>query len=350
MKVKVSQLRPNPFREIGEYPIDRAKVESLKLSIKETSFWENVLCRRNGDGFEIAYGHHRLQALRELGIKEVNLPVKKLSDAEMIRIMAAENLAWLTTPAVINQTVISVKKFLDSELAKYETLEELKMTDKFIGQLFENQKAFANAKREDHGFVGRSTIFKFLGEHWRGKEWLIQTALKTLELSDKKILDRKAVEEFDSLGYVERFQRVVEQYDVPFEKQRGIARQVAKNIKDKKTSTQERVTTKGKPRMSIEEDVRRLAGKPRTKKAKQNEVDRIAKALTDIERDSRTLADRLERLRIDIKELGITQMQGLKPALAKFALYRLNKELQIWKGLKDGQGSHNTRNGQHALR
>ena len=45
MKVFVDSLLPNPYRNIEKYPIDREKVEALKISIGETSFWDNILAR-----------------------------------------------------------------------------------------------------------------------------------------------------------------------------------------------------------------------------------------------------------------------------------------------------------------
>ena len=119
MKIQVDQLRPNPYRRMEKYPINREKVESLKISITETDFWDNILVRRVKGGFEIAYGHHRLIALQELGIKEVELPVKELDNGLMIKIMANENLTeWHSNPAVINETVHAARDYLNSELAK----------------------------------------------------------------------------------------------------------------------------------------------------------------------------------------------------------------------------------------
>ncbi len=71
----------------------------LKASIRTTGFWDNLLVRKAGTAFEVAYGHHRLEALREL-VKEslideefeLELPVRNLDDATMIRIMASENV------------------------------------------------------------------------------------------------------------------------------------------------------------------------------------------------------------------------------------------------------------------
>src|SRR6185369_12196950 len=95
-KIKLKQLKPNPYRDMDHYPIHRDKVEILKASIRTTGFWDNLLVRKMGAHFEVAYGHHRLAALREL-VKEslideeyeLELPVRNLDDAAMIRIMAS---------------------------------------------------------------------------------------------------------------------------------------------------------------------------------------------------------------------------------------------------------------------
>lgn len=41
--------------------------------------------------FELAYGHHRLEALKSLGIGQIEVECRCLDDEEMIKIMAAEN-------------------------------------------------------------------------------------------------------------------------------------------------------------------------------------------------------------------------------------------------------------------
>ncbi len=82
----------------------------------------------------------------------------------MVQIMAEENHDWSQSPAMMNQTVEAIKKFLDMELGKYETL---KMANASISHLFDNEKAFANAKRKDTNGVGRETILKFLGGNWK---------------------------------------------------------------------------------------------------------------------------------------------------------------------------------------
>jgi hypothetical protein len=91
--VKVKDLRPNPFRRLEEYPIDREKVEVLKESIAATGFWGTIVGRQVVDWVEIAFGHHRLVAIRETheGSDEVEIIVRSLTNEQMVQIMAQEN-------------------------------------------------------------------------------------------------------------------------------------------------------------------------------------------------------------------------------------------------------------------
>src|SRR5262245_37674811 len=98
MKIKLKDLEANPFRNISEYPINKEKINSLVKSIKQTSFWDNILARpspANPKRYEIAYGHHRLMALHKVYGKEskheIDIPIRNLDDATMLKIMANEN-------------------------------------------------------------------------------------------------------------------------------------------------------------------------------------------------------------------------------------------------------------------
>ena len=92
MRIAVSDLNPNPFRDLKRYPIDQTKVDALVVSIKDTDFWDNLVARKCADGgYELAYGVHRLAALKKAGVKEVDIPVRKLDDTIMLKMMAHEN-------------------------------------------------------------------------------------------------------------------------------------------------------------------------------------------------------------------------------------------------------------------
>jgi hypothetical protein len=111
LKIAVTTLRPNPFRRIEHYPLVPEKIEALVNSITSTSFWDNLLVRpaEDGEGYEIAYGHHRLEALKKAEIAEVDIPVRPLNDDDMVRIMAHENMQeWTSNAAIEQETVRAV--------------------------------------------------------------------------------------------------------------------------------------------------------------------------------------------------------------------------------------------------
>src|SRR6266850_6598241 len=90
----IKDIKANPFRHIERYPIHREKVAQLRESIRQTDFWDNVVARVSDGKAEIAYGHHRLVALKEEygPSHKVDLIIRKLDDTTMIQIMAQENM------------------------------------------------------------------------------------------------------------------------------------------------------------------------------------------------------------------------------------------------------------------
>lgn len=224
MKIKVKDLKPNPYRQMDKYPIDRAKVEALKTSIKEKTFWDNLLVRKVGNKYQLAYGHHRWIALKELGIKEADLPVRDISDAVMLQIMAEENLNWNTTPEVINQTVESAKKFLDEKIKKYQVWEEMATANKSISSHFpQDPHKFGQIKSQG---VGQTTILKFLGGNW--KQWMIASALQIIAESKAGVISRKAVEALPSMHQARVFRDSVKANKIPTKTQKKIAKKITK--------------------------------------------------------------------------------------------------------------------------
>jgi len=147
MKIKVKNLVANPYRNIKAYPIDQEKIRQLRNSIKETTFWDNILARSAHGKQQIAYGHHRLIAIREeLGEDTVvDIPVRDLSDENMLKIMANENMReWSTDLRVVMETVRAAKKFLEEH-------------PEIIAQY-----------RDPRGSqeLGASVISRFLGRNW----------------------------------------------------------------------------------------------------------------------------------------------------------------------------------------
>jgi hypothetical protein len=62
--VSLSSIEPNPFRDLNTYPYDKRKLEALERSIEHVGLWEGLIGRRAGHGYQLAFGHHRLEAAR----------------------------------------------------------------------------------------------------------------------------------------------------------------------------------------------------------------------------------------------------------------------------------------------
>lgn len=117
----IKDIKPNPFRHIERYPIHREKVAKLRQSIQQTDFWDNIVARARDGKAEIAYGHHRLVALKEEygPNRKVDLIIKKLDDQTMIQIMAQENMQeWESDAAVIHETIRAVVEAYGKGLIK----------------------------------------------------------------------------------------------------------------------------------------------------------------------------------------------------------------------------------------
>jgi hypothetical protein len=166
MKISLSQLKANPYRDMARYPIHREKVEALKASIRALGFWDNVVARKTEDGahFELAYGHHRLQALLELVNEkvlesdfELDLPVRKLDDAAMLRVMANENMeTYRVTADVIDETVRVAREYIHRETKT--PLAEITASDisQFLGGSWNESRAAVSLQRL--GLFDRGTL------------------------------------------------------------------------------------------------------------------------------------------------------------------------------------------------
>lgn len=89
--VPVKDILPNPFQ--ARRKMDREGVRALGDEIRENGLWPGALRgRMKGDRVELCYGHRRLQAVKFLGWKEVEVEVEELTDEEMAVQNLAENL------------------------------------------------------------------------------------------------------------------------------------------------------------------------------------------------------------------------------------------------------------------
>ena len=223
MKVKVKDLLPNPFRDMENYPIDQEKVEYLINSIDETGFWDNILARKKDDKFEIAYGHHRLVALQKIfqPDDEVDIPVKKISDETMIKIMANENNdLWGTNIKIIDETVRVVRQYIERRY------------------IFKNIPPRKPGSHSFKAFDGlplpepketKHSIIAWQISNWLGRGWperRVYHSLERLELIKEGKLDREAVESLPHETASAKFVRATKQMGATPKQQKRVAKRV----------------------------------------------------------------------------------------------------------------------------
>ena len=116
---KLQDVLPNPFRDLERFPLIPDKIESLIESFRATGVWENIEGRLVNGKLQIAYGHHRLAAMRTFYAgepdKEFNFTVLDLSDSDMIQRMARENKKVYGSDlgTVIESVLATVKAFAE---------------------------------------------------------------------------------------------------------------------------------------------------------------------------------------------------------------------------------------------
>lgn len=89
--VTLSAIDANPHRDLATFPWVERKISLLRQSIKEVGFWAGVIARPKGNRFEIAFGHHRIEAGKRNLLRTVPLIVQSLSDEQMLQYMGREN-------------------------------------------------------------------------------------------------------------------------------------------------------------------------------------------------------------------------------------------------------------------
>jgi hypothetical protein len=113
MRFKLKDVLPNPYRNLKRYHFDPQKIAQLRESIQSTGFWDNIVARKaeNNGKVEIAYGHHRIEALKKeySSDHKIELIIRDLDDDIMAKMMARENMTeWATNNLIEQETCRAV--------------------------------------------------------------------------------------------------------------------------------------------------------------------------------------------------------------------------------------------------
>lgn len=86
----IDKIRENPFQPREKF--DQKKLDDLISSIKEKGVLQPVIVRDKDGGYELIAGERRLRAARALGIAEVPVIVRNVSDADALELSLIENI------------------------------------------------------------------------------------------------------------------------------------------------------------------------------------------------------------------------------------------------------------------
>jgi len=313
MQVLTKDLLPNPYRKMEKYHLQPERLNALARSIRDTSFWDNILARPNPDGsgtYQIAYGHHRLEAVRLCNIKEVNIPVKELSDTLMVKIMANENQSdWHMDTAVMNQTIWAVQDFIRDEIRAAHSVQGIKIDKATLSKI------------QLGSTVGRPILVQFLGSSWAHR---IETALELRKLEDETSEDYRpglleATEEIKTPSIAKEFAKAARDYEIPKEDYKPLARKIQGN------------GTKTKPKMSAREAVKTVRdNRPKLKPlpGRDKLIEKIEKMMSDVDDAISSATNKMWWANQELKRLNVEEIGGLQAA---FAMETFSKHIRVFE-------------------
>jgi len=95
MKLKISELKPNPFKkQISKGELNKEQVNKIKANIKELGFFRTLPVVKIKNNYHLIAGHNSLQALKEVYGKdyEVEVTLNNYNEEQIAKGMIIENL------------------------------------------------------------------------------------------------------------------------------------------------------------------------------------------------------------------------------------------------------------------
>ena len=161
MKIKLKQINKNPFRDLKKYPLHTDKIKKLEKSIQETDFWDNLLARSVDNEIQLAYGHHRLQALKNIygDSFEIDINVKNIDDKTMFKIMVNENDSWYDSVSNIDEAAEKAIYMISKKQNKNKEKVTAKDLQSFLGwSLGKAQFSMMRINAVKNGKITRDTL------------------------------------------------------------------------------------------------------------------------------------------------------------------------------------------------
>ena len=122
MKLKVSSIKPNPFKkQIGGGKLNPDTVLKIRSNLKELGLMGSIPIFKKGKSYYAVSHHHRIEAVKqELGKDfEVEAVVHDYNEEQVLRGMAVENLTQRNSDDIkeVVENLVMIRKFLKNNVA-----------------------------------------------------------------------------------------------------------------------------------------------------------------------------------------------------------------------------------------
>jgi hypothetical protein len=231
--IPIEQLLPNPYRNLDEKYFKESVILELVKSMQDTGVWAGIIARPKGKKYEIAFGHHRLEAMKRLEIKEAPIDVQEnLSELFMLKMMIYENGSGedegRETKVVIDE-IGKAKNLLEKELKNINNWSELTSYLELRG-IFKSKRAFDTwkGKNNPNKEVGKDILTNYLGVPYltniNNYIYLTNTDKKDVEI------DLQAAELFVKPGHAKAFVKYVNDEKIEKDEQMPLAEKIIDRI------------------------------------------------------------------------------------------------------------------------
>lgn len=311
-KIKLKNIRPNPHKS-KDYRIEPERVKYLMESIERNSFW-GFPGRMKGDKFELAHGHHRLEALNKLYTPDKEISpcyAQDLSDEEMLNWMIDENnAAFDYMPSMLDEVVRNARDFFlknPDERRKY-----------LYSEASEYQKKIPK--------INAQMIVNKIGRNWPPAK--VQESLERIRAIEAKVLNPEAVYQLPSYFGTIKFLRAVKSLRADFD----VQHKAAKRIREKEIYDRRAIATLIK---ELIDEKYPPTEKVRLERSKRSKIDQCELILDD---SSRLMNETIGNLKDFKKNLGSRKKQTLND-ISPRVLHNLNVSINKFdRCVKDTYG------------
>ena len=188
LNINIDLLIPNPYQPRKFF--DKDSLQELAISIKEYGIINPILVRKKEDKYEIIAGERRYRAAKIVGLTEVPVIVKDLSDEKVIELALIENLQRENLSPI-------------EEAKTYqEILNKSNLTEKKLSEMIGRSQPFISNKLRLltlPNYIQEALINKKISEKHARSLLTIKDEKRQKELLDATINERLSVKELDNL-------------------------------------------------------------------------------------------------------------------------------------------------------